>query len=431
VFVHSNPPCFLHIEGISTMKSLSIITALGLALVLTLSAPSVTLSQGPIKIGFMYVFSGRLAHYGNGAKQGATLAMDEINEAGGINGRKLEGIFGDTELKPDVGVKVATKLVKEDKVDVVMGIVSSAVASTVAPVMNSLETPLIITLAMTPDVTGDICNPYTFRVNMNGPQNIMGAAILASEMKQRKWTTVGPDYLFGYQCWEYFQNYLKQRKPDSAFAPKADTHFIPTTATDFSQSISKIMASDYQGVLISLYGGNLIDFIHQAEDKGFFTKDRAVLMNLAYSAEVMLGLGLAMPKGLWLGGLYWFQANSSPTNKKFVEAYRARYKYWPDYNAHGGYAGVKAYAAALQKAGSPDKKAVCKALEGLSLDLPVGPIVIRKGDHQAQTDGCWGVTDDFDPKLRCRVLKPMRIFKGEEITPPVEATGCKMKHLPE
>jgi branched-chain amino acid transport system substrate-binding protein len=413
------------------MKSLSLITALALVLVMMLVEPAVTLSQGPIKIGFMYVFSGRLAHYGNGAKQGASLAIDEINEAGGLNGRKLEAVYGDTELKPDVGVKVATKLVKEDRVDVVMGIVSSGVASAVAPVMNSLETPLIITLAMTPDVTGQICNPYTFRVSMNGPQNIIAAATLAADMKPQKWTTVGPDYLFGYQCWEYFQHFLKQKKPDTVFAPKSDTYFLPTTATDFGPTITKLMASDYQGVLVSLYGGNLIDFIHQGQDKGFFTKDRMVLLNLAYSAEVMLGLGLAMPKGLWLGGLYWFQANQSQVNTKFVDAYRARYKYWPDYNAHGGYAGVKAYAAAVRKAGTSDKKAVAKALEGLTLELPVGKITIRAGDHQAETDGCWGVTDEFDPKNRCRLLKPMRLFKGEEITPPVEATGCKMKPLSE
>ena len=90
---------------------------------------------------------------------------------------------------------------------------------------------------------------------------------------------------------------------------------------------------------------------------------------------------------------------------------------------------MKAYAAAVRKAGTTDKKAVVKALEGLSLDLPVGHVTIRAGDHQAVIDGCWGVASEFDPKVRCRVLEPMKIFPGEEITPPVDQTGCKMPVL--
>ncbi len=65
-----------------------------------------SLAQEPIKIGFAYVMSGRLAHYGFGAKQGADLAIDKINKAGGINGRQIVGLYRDTQLKPEVGVKV-------------------------------------------------------------------------------------------------------------------------------------------------------------------------------------------------------------------------------------------------------------------------------------------------------------------------------------
>ena len=411
------------------MRSLHVLTAAVLVVTFTFFHPSTSLSQSPIRLGFAYVFSGRLAHYGYGAKQGAQMAIDEINQAGGINGRPLEAFFEDTKLNPDEGVKAVTKLVKEHHVDVVMGIVSSAVATAVSPVMNSLETPLIITLAMTPDVTGKICNPYTFRISMDGPQNIKGASILAAGMPNKKWTTIGPDYLFGYQCWEYFQQYLKEKRKDVAFASKSEIVYVPLTATDYGDAIDKVMKSDADGVLISLYGGNLIDFVHQGNEKGFFTKARTILMNLAYSADVMLRLGLALPKGTWLGGLYWFEANSSLTNVEFVENYRKRYKYWPDYNAHGGYAGVKAYAAAIQKAGSTDKKALIKALEGLTLDLPVGHVTIRPGDHQAVMDGCWGVASEFDSKARCRVLKPMKIFPGDEITPPVDQAGCNMPPL--
>lgn len=405
-----------------TMRVLAVCT-----FVLILATPLPCSSQEPIKIGFAYVFSGRLAHYGFGAKQGAEMAMDEINASGGVLGRKLVGVYVDTKLKPDVGVTEVTKLILEERVDVVMGIVSSAVADAVAPVANRYATPFIDTLAMTPFITGEKCNPFTFRVSMNGPQNLIGASILAADMPAKHWTTIGPDYLFGYQCWEYLQKYLGQRKPGVTFAPDAETAYAPVTTIDFKPYISKIMGTKADGILVSLYGGNLVDFVRQANDMGFFDGKRQVLLNLAYSADVMLGLGLDMPKGIWLGGLYWFQQNSSPANKKFVDDYTKRYRVFPDYNAHGGYAGVKTYAAALQKAGSTDRQQVAKALEGLELDLPIGRTLIRAGDHQAVADGAWGMTDEFDPKLRCRALKPLKIFPGAEITPPVDQTGCRMQ----
>ncbi|HMK33895.1 MAG TPA: ABC transporter substrate-binding protein, partial [Desulfomonilaceae bacterium] len=327
---------------------------------------------------------------------------------------------------PNAGVEALTKLVLEDKVDVVMGIVSSGVADACAPVANRLATPLIITLAMTPYVTGEKCNPFTFRVSMNGPQNIMGASVLAAGMPAKHWTTVGPDYLFGYQCWEYFQKYLRTKRKDVTFAPAAEIAYAPVTTNDFSPYITKIMNTKADGVIVSLYGGNLVDFVRQASRAGFFDGKRQILFNLAYSADVMFGLGLDMPKGLWLGGLYWFQQNSNPTNVKFVEAYNNKFKLFPDYNAQGAYAGVKTYAAAVEKAGTADKQKVIKALEGIVMDLPQGKTTLRAGDHQAVMESAWGMTDEYDGKLRCRILKPLKLFSGDEVTPPLEETGCKM-----
>ena len=104
----------------------------------------------PIKIGFLYVFSGRLAHYGYAAKQGATIAIENLNKEGGILGRKIIAVYEDTKLEPTAGIKAAEKLIRDERVDVLMGIVSSSVAKAVAPVANEYKIPLIITLAMTP-----------------------------------------------------------------------------------------------------------------------------------------------------------------------------------------------------------------------------------------------------------------------------------------
>ncbi|MEJ5357773.1 MAG: ABC transporter substrate-binding protein [Desulfobacterales bacterium] len=379
----------------------------------------------PVKIGFAYIMSGPFATYGQFAKQGAELAIDELNAKGGVLGRKVESFFEDTAGKPDVGIRVIRKHVFENGADVVMGLDSSGVASAVAPVMTELKTPLIITHAATPDVTGAKCNRYTFRISLNINQNIAMASAIAADMKAKTWTTAGPDYSFGHQSWEYFQKYLSRKKPGAVFLPQAELAFSPAATTDFSSYITKIMNSKAEGVLISLWGGNLIDFVRQASDMGFFDGKRDILMTLGAATEVLYALKDKMPTGIWVGTRYWFLANDTPVNKAFVEAFHKRYNAYPSYNAHGAYAAVKAYAAAAEKVKSTDKEKIVEGLRGLTLELPVGKITIRPEDHQALTDGAWGLTA-ADPNYPIRILKPIRRFTGDEITPPVAETGCKM-----
>lgn len=404
-------------------KWLSVLFA---SLFMVLCAVPVSAADKPVKIGFVYIMSGPAATYGQFAKQGAELAMDEINKAGGINGRKVEGLFEDDTGKSDVGIRVIRKLVYENEVDAVMGIDSSGVASAVAPVMKELKTPLIITHAAVPDVTGALCNRYVFRIDLNVNQNVTMAATIAADMKAKTWSTVGPDYSFGHQSWEYFQKYLSKRKPDATFLPDSDVAFPPASTTDFSAFITKVMNSKADGVIISLWGGNLIDFVRQAVDMGFFDGKREVLMTLGAATEVLYALKDKMPEGVWVGTRYWFQANDGPVNKAFVDAYKQKFGVFPSYNAHGAYSAVKAYAAAAAKAKTVDKEKIVSALEGLAIELPIGPTTIRSGDHQAVSDGAWGKTA-ADPGVPIRILKPIRHFAGKDITPPVEETGCVMK----
>ncbi len=397
-------------------------------LILTLSTTTIllapTYSQDPIKIGFAYVFSHRLAHYGYAAKQGAMMAIDDINDQGGILGRPVAAFFEDTKLTPEIGAKAAEKLIKEKKVDAIMGVVSSAVAKAVAPVAEETRTPFLITLAMTPDVTGSICNKYTFRVSLNGPQNLKSAALVAADMDVKKWTTLGPDYLFGYQSWEYFKKYLSDLRPDVEFVQDSQIKYAPVSSTDYSEYIEILKNSGADGALVSLYGGNLRDFIRQGQNKDLFSGKLTFLMNLAYSTDVVYGLGMGLPKGLWLGGQYWHKGNDGPENKEFVRRYKEKYKVFPDHNAQNAYTAVRVYKAAVEAAGTTNKEEVVKFLEGITVEAPVGRLHIRAQDHQAVIDSFWGKTGEFDPKLRARTLKPLKMFSGETITRTLYDTDC-------
>lgn len=378
-----------------------------------------------VKIGFTYIMSGPFSAYGQFAKQGAELAIAEINAAGGINGQKVEGIFEDSTGKADVALRALRKLVYQDQVDMLIGLDSSGVAKTVVPSIEQMKVPLIITHAATPDVTGSVCNKYTFRISLNLAQNVKAASLLAKETGAKKWTTVGPDYSFGHQSWEYFEKYLKELNPAATFLPKDQVAFPPFKTTDFSAYITKVMSSKPDGVFISLWGGNLIDFVRQASSMGFFKGDFEVLFSLGGATEVLTALGDKMPEGLWVGTRYWFLANDSAMNKKFTANYFKKYAAYPSYNAHGAYSAVYAYKAAAEKAKSTDKMAIVKALEGLKLEIPTGMIEFRKGDHQAVTDAHWGKTAAAAGYSH-RILKPIKIFKGQDVTPAVSETGCSL-----
>lgn len=398
-----------------------VLTTFGVAATLVFAASGCQQAES-IKIGAIYIMSGPFATYGEFARDGIQLAVDEINAAGGVLGRKLEFRIEDSTGKADVAIQAARKLVFQDKVDVLLGIDSSGVARGVAPTIPELKRPLLITHAATPDVTGELCNKWVFRNSVNINQNVKAAALIAKEVGGKRWTTIGPDYAFGHQSWEFFQKYLKELQPDVKFLEPAFPKFA---AEDHTPFINKVIADKPDGVIVSLWGGQLVNFVRQANNLGFFKQNFRVLLTLGGATEVLYALGDQMPEGLWVGTRYWFLAKDTDINKKFVQAYKDRFDTYPSYNAQNAYSGVYVYKAAIEKAGSTDPEKIAAAMENLTVDAPTGTFTIRAEDHQATVDGYWGVTK-ADPEHPIRILDPIRVFPGAEITPAPAETGCKL-----
>ncbi|MBI5250321.1 MAG: ABC transporter substrate-binding protein [Desulfomonile tiedjei] len=100
--------------------------------------------------------------------------------AGGVLGWKLEGIFEDSAAEPPKGIAAFKKLVDEDKVQAVMGVISSQVAIELMPLVKAAKTPLIVTTAATPFITGHGCNRYTFRIGWSSDRYVRGAATVGA-----------------------------------------------------------------------------------------------------------------------------------------------------------------------------------------------------------------------------------------------------------
>jgi branched-chain amino acid transport system substrate-binding protein len=336
----------------------------------------------------------------------------------------VEVLYEDSQGKAATAIQAARKLAYQDNVDALLGLDSSGVAQGMVPTVPELQKPFIITHAATPDVTGKLCNEFTYRISVNVPQNQKAAAMIAAETDAIRWTTVGPDYAFGHQTWEYFGNYLKEMKPEVELMEQ--TAFPRFGAEDFTPFINGIMDADPEGIIISTWGGDLVNFIRQANNLGFFDQGYEVMFTVGAATEVLDALGDQMPEGVWLSTRYWYDAYDNEVNTKFVKAYLDEYGSAPSYNAEGAYAAIYAYKQAMEAAGTTDGAAVAKALSGMTMEAPNGTVTFRPGDHQAMVSPNWGVSGPMHPEHGIRTLTDIRAFDPEEVAQSVEETGCTL-----
>ncbi len=375
-------------------------------------------SERPVRVGAMYLLTGGFATYGEFARDGINLALGEINQAGGINGKPLEVIFED-ESDP---VQKARRLVLQEKVDFLLGIDSSGNGEALVSAIPELEQILMVTHAASPKLTGELCNPFVFRCSINSPQNSTAGAEIAATEGHQKWTTIGPDYAFGRQSWEFFQKALQERKEGVKFLPK--TAFPKLGAQDYNSFITTLQDSGAEAIWCSLWGNDLINFVRQANSFGLF-KQFPVYMELGAAMEVLTALGEQMPVGQWVGTRYWWQTPDTEVNRNFVARFRQQYQTYPSYNSQNAYVGLKLLALAANLAGTTETKAVIQALEGLEYEAPMGKLVLRQSDHQAIANVTWGKTA-ASSDYNFRILEPIVVIEGESVTRSPAETSCQL-----
>jgi branched-chain amino acid transport system substrate-binding protein len=368
---------------------------------------------GPLKFGGIYLLSGFASVYGQSAKRGIKMAVDEINKAGGVAGREIgDVIFRDSEGSPSTAIEHARSLVREDKVDGLIGLDSSGVALQVAPVMKQLKKPLMITHASTPYVTtheGPKAkgNKYVFRDGTNLAQQSYGGASVAANLNAKTWTTIGPDYAFGHQVWDYFKAFTSGMNLGLTYLDNAAV-FPQLGSSDFTAQINKLINANPDAVVTSLWGGDLITFLNQAKNSRFFDVVDAFLMNVGAATDVLIPMGKSMPDGIWAGTRYWFLVPDTEANNTFVNSFTNRYDgRYPSYNAQNAYAGIYLYKKAIEAAGSAATEDIISEWNGIQTTAPVGTFTINKESNQAILPPVWGKTK-YSKKYGISILDPVR-----------------------
>jgi len=377
-------------SGVSTVTVTSIATK-------TVTTAAVArLPKDIIKIGVMGIRSGTWATYGEFIEQGARLAVDEINAAGGILGSQLEITIRDEAAD---AVKQARELVEQEKVDFIVGIDSSGNAMRVGPIMPELNKILVVVHAATHRLTEELVYKqgvkHIFRVSVPVYQDGILAAWIAKDLPVTNWAGINPDYEYGRVSWELFKTTLKALRPDVDFVSE---QWNPSPGTtDFSKWISAVMTTDADGLFTVNWAVEALTFHRQAQELGLYGKMKAVINPMGYSMDVAYGLGKNYPKaqnGTWVSGRYTWFYPPTDVNKKFVDAFVKRWGRLPPYSAETTYTAIYMIKAALEKAGTLDLDTLVKTMEGMILVSPAGVRWIRPEDHQAIYEVPYGKVSD-------------------------------------
>ncbi len=371
-------------------------------------------SRDATLIGALFPLSGRAAQLGKTGYQGARLATEEINEAGGVLGGPLDLRVADTRGALGT-VAEARRFIEQDRVTVLLGVVSSAALLAVTDVARESKTVLMATIASTLRATTDKFHPYIFRSGVNNAQESLSAARVAAALPHRRWYVIAPDYEYGYNAWTIFKGQLARVRPDVEIVGEAWPEFLEH---DYGAYIEGILRARPDAVYNLLYGGDLVAFTRQARGTALF--ERVAFLNATGGdVGVLEELGGDMPERVLCGARYYFQHPDTDVNRRFVARYRERLGSWPTPWAEMSYNGLRFVAEALAKAGTRACDSLVQTLEGMTLELPRGPVTLRKEDHQAILGMVWGRTRRH-PDFPFPILSELQVFPGPEITPPVE-----------
>jgi len=389
------------------------ITLIGIVISLALvSGGGLAGEEKPIKLGVVFIMSGKMGGYGKHGTQAIQLAMDEINGQGGILGRKVEAIFADDELKVDKGVQITKKFIHEDKVDFIIGPTSSGVALAMADVVEQQKKILVLTQSATNSLTDTKFNRYMFSTLSNAMMHSRAGAYLMAGKPYKRWMCIGPGYSYGYESWNSFRDKLKELRPDVEIVGEL---WPKLTEPDYAPFIQKIVEAKPEAVWSPLWGMDAVTFIKQALPLGLFDKIKFAFPDGA-ALETLVPLGKSMPEGLFVASRYFFLTPDSLMNRQFVKTYQERFKEYPDYMAEETYAGVYFLKAAIERAGTTETEKVIAAVEKepLAWETPEGWKIMRKEDHQVVEDVVWGETA-YSEKYGFAILKNMQSIQAEEI----------------
>ena len=237
---------------------------------------SVAMAGGTIKIAIVEPLSGTFKDVGDRYLEGVKYAAKELNAKGGILGKKIEIIAMDSELKPAVAVRKATKLIMKDGVKFFMGGTGSSVGGAMS-VLAAKKNAIMVTYGMeAASMTGDKCCRNFFRTCANSDNHSYALAHWVAENGFKKVFCIGQDYSFGKQATKSFIDKLKELNPKAEIVGKV---MHPLGTKDFAPYVSQIISSKAEVVFTPNWGSDLTLLLKQAKPLGLKARFACYFLN--------------------------------------------------------------------------------------------------------------------------------------------------------
>jgi len=369
-----------------------------------------------IKIGEINSYSG-LPSFTEPYRKGWQLAVEEINAAGGVDGKKLEVISKDDGGKPASAVTAANELVESDHVVLLAGAFFSNIGLALSDFAKQKKIVYLAGEPLTDAITLTKGNAYTFRLRPSNYEQAAMLAVEAAKLPAKKWATIAPNYEYGQSAVKVFKQLLSKARPDIEWVGE---QWPPQGKIDAGAVSEAIAKTEPEAILNVCFGPDLVKLVREGNTRGLF-KDRAVVGFLTGEPEYLDPLKDETPQGWIVTGYPWASV-TIPDHAAFLKAYQAKYNDYPRLGSVVGYTEIKAAAAILAKAHSTDTDKLIAAAEGIKFDSPFGEATFRAIDHQstlgafvgktALKDGK-GVMVDFAYKNGADYLPPEELVKAE------------------
>lgn len=345
----------------------------------------------PIRIGILAPRGGVAGTIGECGLRGAEWTANRINTTGGIGGRKIELVIQE-ETSPKDTIDRFRKLVLQEKVDCVQGIVSSGVSLALAPAAEDSRTPTIFWDGTTQDgVKETMPSPkYVFRSTDNECEAVMASLLAIKHFKGKfsKIACISPDYSYGRNTWTAFQALLKKYGIEHQVVSE---QWSKVGNLDLTSNVAALKAAKPDLIFSSLLFADLPVFMKQANNAGLTDGTRFVLPAAGWQHTALKKE--FTPEGIVWGHntLYFDDPKASAVQKEFVQWYADKYKDYPHWEADRAYFSLMIYKAGVEKALAakkgawPNASEICAAIPGVTIESLGGKASMRQDHIAVQT----------------------------------------------
>ncbi len=332
--------------------------------------------EAEVTVGCLFPLNGRGGLYGRDSAVGIQLAFEWLEQQN-TDYPKIRVLIEDTRSKPSRATRLVRDFVHNDGARFICGVVNSSIAWQVSQLAQKEKAFFIGTDHGSSRLTDGEVSPYYFRLNNNSRQSMQAAAAYIRDRfgtgsrRPLRISYLGPDYDYGYSMLADLRHSLT----DAGVRYELVTTLWPRLyEADYTLYIQALTEQPTDLIVNSLWGGDLVAFIQQANKTDLFEHAPFANFDTGGNYEVLSALGADMPNGLILAARHHNNWPDTPYNRWFTRRFFELSGHYPSYAAEGAYAGILAIAETVRKAGvDANDTEIRESLEQLQLKLPEDP----------------------------------------------------------